>query len=373
MRKLAWKWILVLAMVPLFSIAVPAHAEEAIDVAIALDTSGSMEPLVDEARLKLWEIVNDLVVMEPTPRLRLALLTYGNPSNDRNLGWVRIETPLTTDLDLVSERLFKLECSGGDELVSRVLKTALDQLDWEEDSIRLIFVAGNEPADQDKALDFRSVGIEVREKKAALHMIYCGRDGDPDAQTWKDLAEVAGGHFATIDYRAKSQIVETPFDKEVVQLGEALNRTFVPLGEPGVKGKKVQATQDNQVKALSLAAAATRVETKASPLYARDWDLLDAVSAGRVDLQTMAPEELPEAMHGMTPAERQTYVNQLRDEREELRQRILELSAKRRAHLANLPQPKGSKDSRSFDSVVRQAIQDEMKTRGLRSEPEGDD
>ncbi len=37
-----------------------------------------MQPLIDAVRLMLWEIVQDLTVLEPAPSLRVALLTYGN-------------------------------------------------------------------------------------------------------------------------------------------------------------------------------------------------------------------------------------------------------------------------------------------------------
>ena len=122
-----------------------------VDVAIALDTSGSMENLLEAARLKLWEIVHDLTLVEPTPTLRVALLTYGGKDNDHKAGWVRVETGLTRDLDLVSERLFALTAGGGAEYVARVLQAALEGLDWtsSEDALKLVFVAGNEPADQE--------------------------------------------------------------------------------------------------------------------------------------------------------------------------------------------------------------------------------
>ena len=51
----------------------PDQPGQAIDVAIALDVSGSMKPLADAARLKLWEIVQELTLYEPAPALRVAL------------------------------------------------------------------------------------------------------------------------------------------------------------------------------------------------------------------------------------------------------------------------------------------------------------
>ena len=43
------------------------YSGQLIEVAIALDTSGSMKSLRDAARLKLWEIVQETALLEPAP------------------------------------------------------------------------------------------------------------------------------------------------------------------------------------------------------------------------------------------------------------------------------------------------------------------
>ena len=73
-----------------------------IDLALCLDTSNSMDGLIDSARQRLWALVNELALAEPTPRLRVALLTYGSPGFGEDNGWVRTQVPLTDDLDMVS-------------------------------------------------------------------------------------------------------------------------------------------------------------------------------------------------------------------------------------------------------------------------------
>ena len=135
----------------MFWIAPSVPAQEpggAVDLALCLDTSSSMSGPLDAARMQLWEIVNELALLEPTPRLRVALLSYGNPVNDPARGWVRLETPLTEDLDLVSQRLFDLTSDGGDEYVARAIKIAVEELEWSEsdNALKMILIAGNEAA-----------------------------------------------------------------------------------------------------------------------------------------------------------------------------------------------------------------------------------
>ena len=128
----------------------PAPAKpRPVDLVICLDTSGSMEGLINAARQKLWSVVSELATAKPTPDLRVALLTYGSPGNVE-AGHVVLQSDLTRDLDLISEKLFALTTSGGREYVGRVVWHALEHLTWSDgDAVKLLFVAGNESADQD--------------------------------------------------------------------------------------------------------------------------------------------------------------------------------------------------------------------------------
>ena len=126
--------------------AAPAAIAEgkAIDLVLCLDVSGSMNGLIESAKLRLWDIVNELARMKPTPNLRVALYSYGATPYPADKGWVRKELDLTEDLDDVYKMLNALHTGGGEEYVARVSKTALDEQKWSTDknALRLIFVAG---------------------------------------------------------------------------------------------------------------------------------------------------------------------------------------------------------------------------------------
>ena len=67
-----------LALFPLSLRAAPADAGKPVDIVVCLDTSNSMDGLIDSAKRKLWAIVNDLAKVEPTPVLRVALYSYAH-------------------------------------------------------------------------------------------------------------------------------------------------------------------------------------------------------------------------------------------------------------------------------------------------------
>ena len=70
-----------------FTVPVQAKRElpppaKTVDLVIALDVSGSMDGLIDSARQRLWDVVNELGRAQPQPQLRVALVTYGASSYD---------------------------------------------------------------------------------------------------------------------------------------------------------------------------------------------------------------------------------------------------------------------------------------------------
>src|SRR5215831_10524910 len=108
---------------PVADAAKPAAPANAIDLVICLDISGSMDGLIDSAKLRLWDIVNELARMKPTPNLRVGLYTYGATRYDPKTGWVKKDVDLTEDLDDVYKALNTLKTGGGTEYVARVTKT----------------------------------------------------------------------------------------------------------------------------------------------------------------------------------------------------------------------------------------------------------
>src|SRR5260370_16975483 len=93
------------AAIPLTA-AEPVPAAKNIDIAICLDVSNSMDGLIGSAKAKLWDIVNDLAKVKPTPNLRVALFSSGNDGYDPTLGWVRNSLPFPHPLPPLDPNLF---------------------------------------------------------------------------------------------------------------------------------------------------------------------------------------------------------------------------------------------------------------------------
>lgn len=127
--------------------------EPLVQIAILLDTSSSMDGLIDQARTQIWKIVNTLANGNregKKPHLEVALYEYGNSNLKASDHYVRRVLPFTKSLDKVSEKLFELKTNGGEEYPGAVIARALHELDWKkyDDVYRVVFIAGNEPFTQ---------------------------------------------------------------------------------------------------------------------------------------------------------------------------------------------------------------------------------
>lgn len=335
-----------------------------VDLVIALDVSGSMEGLIESAKQRLWDITNELAQARPVPELRVAILSYGRPSYGEQSGYVRVDLPFTADLDAVNATLFAFHTDGGEEYVARAIQTSLAKLQWSQDpdALQIIFVAGNESADQDPLLTTVHATAAAARRGIVVNTIYCGSDNDGEAVAWRQVALNTNGLYASIDQNAAAVAnVATPFDAELAALNVELNGTYVAFGSDGEAGQANQVAQDGNAVAMSPAAAASRTVAKAGALYRSEWDLVDAVESGRA-LAEIPVAELPPEMQALEPAEREAYVRDKAERREELHRQIGQIATDRSRYLADQAQ-EGAEAG--LDAAILEGIREVAATKGF--------
>jgi len=337
-----------------------------VDLVIALDVSGSMEGLIDSAKQRLWDVTNELAQARPTPNLRVAILSYGNPSYGEQTGFVHLDLPFTSDLDAVSATLFAFRTDGGDEYVARAIQTSLDRLQWSQDNdaLKIVFVAGNESAEQDPRITIASATGAAARRGVVVNAIYCGSDGDTDSRAWQKLATNTNGMYASIDQNAAAVAnVATPFDEPLAALNEKLNETYVALGSEGEAARENLVQQDRNAAAMSPAAAASRTVTKGGALYRSEWDLVEAVQSGKA-VADIPVEELPAELQALPLAEREAYVREKTEQRADLQRQIGELAGERSRYIAEQKRDAPAVEQ-GLDAAILDGIRDVAATKGF--------
>lgn len=354
MRFLLAALCAVLMAVPAF--ATEADAKPKIQIAILLDTSGSMDGLINQTREQLWKIVNTFATAKRDGKpatLELALYHYGNDSISSEKNYVQQLSPLTVNLDKVSEQLFGLRTNGGEEYCGAAIQQAMNGLEWSSrpGDLKLIYIAGNEGFDQGP-VNFRDAVKKAIGKGIVVNTIHAG-----DAQTgisghWQEAAKLADGAFLTIDQNRAIARVDAPQDAELAKLNEALNKTYIGYGPQGEASVARQVAQDKNAAGISAGSVATRAAAKSSALYDNaDWDLVDAKRKGK-KLEEMPAAALPAPMQAMKPAERAQFVEAKEKERAEIQAQIGKLAKDREAFVSTELKKRTKAGEKSMDDAL---------------------
>jgi hypothetical protein len=333
---------------------------EVIDLVICLDTSGSMTSLIDSARGRLWDIVNRLNEVAPHAEVRVGLLTYGSPRGaTADQGWVIKQADLSTDLDTVYAQMMALGTSGGDEYVGWVLHRAVTDMAWSPatDAVKMVFVAGNESADQARGThDFRQVAQAASKRGIVVNALFAGNQAAGVQEHWAEVATSGRGAYAAIDMDTGARQVASPVDARLEELNARLNETYVPWGAEGEAGLARQRAMDDAARGMGLGSLGSRAATKASGAYSNaHWDLLDAVDKGVADLQTGAG--LPAELRDLSPAERAAWVEARKAERAAVQAEIQKLAEERARYVEAERRKNRAKGDISFDDAVMEAAE----------------
>lgn len=347
-------------------------SSRAIDLVICLDVSGSMSGLINAARQNLWSIINDMATLQPQPELRVALLTYGSPVYGADTGFVSIQTELTTDLDLVSQKLFALKTNGGEEYVARVVKRSLDDLKWSSDphALKLIFVCGNEAATQDPEFNAMQMASTAIGKGVLVNTIYCGSQQKPEADGWRQVARMADGKFAAIEHNQVA-VIETPFDKQLLDLSAQLNTTYLTFGRNGHGWAQNQIAQDRNALSLNSAAAAQRCVTKGSSLYYNPtFDLCDAIKNPEFKLASVKKELLPKDLQALTTVQLKAHVELTSKKRQGIQKKVAEMGRKRDAYVLAERKKKAGTGEKMFEEAILETVRAQAASRGFTRRPQ---
>jgi von Willebrand factor type A domain len=258
-----------------------------IQVALLLDTSNSMDGLIEQAKSRLWNIVNTLTTLKyegKTPEIEIGLYEYGNDGLSATTNFIRQVTPLTTDLDLISEKLFTLKTNGGNEYCGAVIQDATKNLVWGKDNnnMKLIYVCGNEAFNQG-GVNYKEAISDALKNDIYINTIFCGSQIEGVNTHWKDGADYGKGKFFNIDSNKVIQYIVTPYDDEITKCNDRINNTYINYGSRGYEKKRSQMKEDDNAKTISSANMTARAVSKSKAVYKNDsWDLVDKAMTNRL-------------------------------------------------------------------------------------------
>jgi Mg-chelatase subunit ChlD len=351
---------------PLPPLALREMTRRPVEVVFCIDTTGSMGGLLRTATARIWTLCSQIARGKPTPDLKVGIVAYRDKGDD----YITRVIPLSRDLDAIHGELEKLKAQGGGdtpEHVNAALYDAVHKIKWSTDrkAMKLIFLVGDAPPHMDYPDDVKypETCKAAVEKGIIINAVQCGEYRDCK-QAWQDIARKGAGEYVAIPQTGGLLDLKTPYDTDLVRLGEELYRTALFYG-PDEQKRQGERMLD-RARELKGTRGADRAVYAARSRSLGPYDLLDAVSAKRVKLEDVKPDDLPDAMKGLKDEEAlKRYLADVQAKREKLRHDILALEEKRskmlRERLAKEGGSLGTFDRKVLAVLRQQAKKFEIK------------
>lgn len=349
--------------------AIAENANPKIQVAILLDVSSSMDGLIEQAKSQLWNMVSTMGKAKCdggiSPKIEIALYEYGRSTNNQAAGYVKQISAFTSDLDMLSQKLFSLTTNGGDEYCGQVIYTSLQDLKWDAapENYKVIFIAGNEDFLQGNLLYTKACN-EAKQKGVIVNTIYCGDRMQGIREHWNLNAECGNGSFTVINQNEKVEDIPTPYDSMIISLNDKLNNTYMAYGYGGRQNIEMQASVDQLNFASSKGAAIKRTAVKSnSKLYKNEsWDMVDADGIDEKFIDKLDKKTLPDSLKNKSTEELKVIVKEKSVLRGNIQKQIGEASTQRELFIANEKAKKAVKNNiATLETEVEKIIKEQAK------------
>jgi hypothetical protein len=339
-----------------------------VEVAFVLDTTGSMGPLIEGAKRKIWSIATAIVDANPAAEIRMGLVAYRDIGDD----YVTKTFNLTTDIQDLYANLLELKARGGGdwpESVNEALHVGVTKLAWTQGSeiCRIIFLVGDAPPHMDYAQDVKYPEVlrMARERGIIVNAVQAGIARDTE-RVWRDIAQLGQGQYLPIPQDGgQVVIIDTPWDIEIIELQNRINGTVIPYGpkmqRSSVEMKKRQASVAPAPVASEMAGYLNRRAASTGEAVTGRGDLVADVTAGRQKLDAVTDDDLPDNLRAMKPAERQAAIDKQMTERKALNAQLTELVKKRDQYTAEKRKASPAKPADSFDRAVAETLRAQVK------------
>lgn len=347
-----------------------------IQVVFALDATGSMSGLIATAKEKIWSIASSLSQAKST-KIEMGLVFY----RDKGDAFITKVVPLSKDLDDVYQQLMSMTADGGGdgpESVNKGLYDAVVAMQWSKTpgTYKSVFLVGDCPPHMDYRNDVKYYETcKIASKMdIVLNTILMGENSETE-NIWRDIASCSQGAFMQVGMDANNIAVDTPYDREISELSEDMDKTRAYYGRDEIKVKnRSKAIQSVELKdAMSSATAARRAEYNATEAgaagYFGEGELVSAYKSGKVDLDKLPLEQLPDTMKSMSSVQRKAYTEKLVQERAILEKKMKELVTKRQAYIEKeVVAKKGDEAKNSFDNKVYENIKQQAEKKSIKIE-----
>ncbi len=303
------------------------------DVVITVDLSGSTNGVIEDVRDKIWDMQNQLNTIRPRPQVRFGVVGYGRPSFGYYNQFVKVIVPLTKDVDLIADELFKIKpnIEKGDQLVGAALRASIELMNWSttDNAVKTIYLVGNGTVNMGP-FDFREAYEMATKKNIVINTLYCySLNRVRDFAGWHEIARSTGGEVTNIKVHKRLPEFTTVDDQEKLKsLAKQLSSTYIYYGKAGFNRFKMMSNIDRYALESGQSTFEAMLYYKISDAYQgkqSDWDLVDYIKAGRGNLSDIDSEFLSDSLKKFNAEQLRNRLMQLKEQRTKILIQMREL------------------------------------------------
>ncbi len=171
----------------------------ALDIAIIIDTTGSMSNQIERLKKTLRAIHFQLSETQNKPDIRFGLVAYRDKGDDYRTKL----TPFTNDVNQFQQALNLLDANGGGDTpedLQEALKVAMTKLEWRPNALRLGFAISDAipHTDYDQSYDYKRAMTEGLGRAIKWTMIGAGGLGRDGEVIFRQIAQYTMGEYVFV-------------------------------------------------------------------------------------------------------------------------------------------------------------------------------
>lgn len=174
-------------------------AQIPVDLAIVLDTTGSMQSQIDRLKDTLKAIHFQLTQLPSRPNIRFALVAYRDEGDD----YVTRVTPFTAEVNTFQGVVDGLDADGGGDIPEDLqsgLQQAMHTLKWRDDGVRLGFIVADAPPHTDYGQSYNYAKAMRESLQRGIKWTSVGAGGLPRAGevVFRQIAQFTMGEYVFV-------------------------------------------------------------------------------------------------------------------------------------------------------------------------------
>ncbi len=343
-----------------------------IEVVFVLDTTSSMSGLIQAAKEKIWSIATTMASAQQNPDIKMGLVAF----RDRGDTYVTRVYDLSADLDSMYAQLMDFRAQGGGdgpESVNQALYDAIHKISWSSggDVYRVAFLVGDAPPHMDYPNDVHyPVTLAAAQRKGIVVNTIQSGTWQATRPAWQDIAALGRGEFFRVEDSGNAVAVPTPFDEQLSKLAGELENTRLFFGDAEAREAQqaklaagTRLKRELSTEALARRATFNATESGEANLLG-DNELVDAVTSGRVELESIERKDLPASLQAMAPEEAMAVIADKKRQRDRLKQEIRRLAESRDRYIEKEVEAGGGAED-SLDEMIYRAVREQGASVGL--------